>query len=107
MIMRLKIEGIFIKLDVFVLHPPISPLLDLVPGSLSQRGTGEATATAWESGAFHGWRTWCCGEEAVTAWVPADQNRGRGAAKAGGTLLPEPNPLHQHSTDVCETSLLR
>lgn len=66
MMMLLKIQGIFIKLDVFVLHPPISYyltwiilhlLLDLVRGSLSQKGTGEATATAWESGTFHSWRT--------------------------------------------------
>lgn len=30
-------------------------------------------------------------EEAVAPWIPTDWSRGRGAAKAGGALLPEPN----------------
>lgn len=95
--MHLKIERIFIKFDTFILHPPTSLLLYLVPGSLSQKFTMRQSfscETTWESTTFHG----CQGlenvtfwEEAVTPWIPADRSSGRGAAKAGGTPLLEPN----------------
>lgn len=51
MIMLLEIDRIFIKLDTFVLHPPASLLLYLVPGSLSQKC---ASGTKLELGYYIG-----------------------------------------------------
>lgn len=97
MIMCLKIERIFIKFDAFVPIPLTSLLLYLVPDHYHKNVPMRQSfswKTTWESTTFHG----CQGlenmtfwKEAVTPWIPADRSRGLGAAKAGGTRLPEPN----------------
>ena len=112
MIMHLKIERIFMKFDTFVLHPPNSLLLYLVPGSLSKNAPVRQSFS-WEttrkSTTFHG----CQGpenvtfwEETVTPWIPPMGAGVVGQLKQVGLRFQSPIHCQTVSTYMCKRSLL-